>query len=966
MAPGALGAPLLGARRLFVHVASYGGAAATGMLVNWQITAASTSPTPSATPAPSVVWTCYNSATGSGLSGTTAAFSNAGSYWSYGSSGQPTCAGSMFAPTGNMGLVVIDLGTPIAAGARIVVSTCASTGNYAASPLVTYVGAKCPSGGFLNFNCERASDGTSGTCADDAAASAAGLSGVVLDAAGGLTGKTILYVAVTTVGGADVSGLRVSWSVDNAPSPSASSGATPTPTSTPVTPSPTRSPVTPSPTATPTTTPLPLACPAPLSATWGVGENGTLATVPMANALFSLACGGSLMSTSGGNLKGVVRIDLGASTPLNGVLTVTTCGLSSADTVLWVGTGCPTDATAFGCVGANDDASGGTCGARSSYVVPAATQRYYTVVVGGYSGVSPATVASGLSWSYVRLPDGASMTPTVTPSRTPSGSLPPSGTAPPTSSPVSRTATPSRSIPPSATGTGTVAPAAGSLEARLLAAFVSGNGSALTGAELRAAIAAENTRASTAAADLRTAVFAGASVSYNPYATGYESVSLFVEDTSNTHPLLLANWKYTSTGAGAATPSPAPLLAVGGYPLGGLSNGARFVAFGNHPLRTDQGDAAFQAWVKRAVTWALSGTAGGASRAAAGNPRVTVAHLPNAAPFYAHETAAIAWVRGAYASTTVNAANACDNDALAGCLAASDLLVIGNAMGTVDDAGANAATTVPQYVADAVASFMRAGGAVVYVHYKVDCNGLCGALFPLIGLSPSVVNNVFNRYGVSAADGATGSDRDMYVLQARALDAIAPGGGPSPLVTADFGTCSASDWPSCTAPAFRAKIGSFLFQLRGALQLIDTSSGGPELFALPGRRLLKLNVLLGDALRAPRSPAEAALVPVAYPPPLNDWAAMASFMFADATVAYRRSSSPGQADLGTLLCPRGVLQAGGCMAQGYDIRSYRDQVTVYPAVTLTEREWARHGGGVTGVPSSEWCGATSLFFLAHP
>ena len=93
-------------------------------------------------------------------------------------------------------------------------------------------------------------------------------------------------------------------------------------------------------------------------------------------------------------------IELGASTPLGGALSVTTCGHTANNTVLYVGTGCPTWALPFGCAVGNDNAVGpAACGGngQASTVAVTATQTTYYVQLGGFGG---AHVVSGLAWAY--------------------------------------------------------------------------------------------------------------------------------------------------------------------------------------------------------------------------------------------------------------------------------------------------------------------------------------------------------------------------------------------------------------------------------------------------------------------------------------------------------------------------------------------------------------------------------------
>jgi hypothetical protein len=90
---------------------------------------------------------------------------------------------------------------------------------------------------------------------------------------------------------------------------------------------------------------------------------------------------------------------LGATTPLGGVLTVTTCGLSANNTVLYVGTGCPAWDRPFGCVVGNDNAAAPACGsnALASTASVTASQLVYFVQLGGLNGED---VTAGVAWSY--------------------------------------------------------------------------------------------------------------------------------------------------------------------------------------------------------------------------------------------------------------------------------------------------------------------------------------------------------------------------------------------------------------------------------------------------------------------------------------------------------------------------------------------------------------------------------------
>ena len=111
----------------------------------------------------------------------------------------------------------------------------------------------------------------------------------------------------------------------------------------------------------------------------------------------------------------VYRIALDNGAPLGGTLTLSTCGLTSNNTVLYLGMGCPTWSQPFGCLRGNDDAgdvTGQACASnpRASTISVVASTRFFFVQLGASGG---ADFVSGLSWSY-RV---ASASPTTSRSR---------------------------------------------------------------------------------------------------------------------------------------------------------------------------------------------------------------------------------------------------------------------------------------------------------------------------------------------------------------------------------------------------------------------------------------------------------------------------------------------------------------------------------------------------------------------
>jgi hypothetical protein len=136
-------------------------------------------------------------------------------------------------------------------------------------------------------------------------------------------------------------------------------------------------------------------------ATATAGEPGIYTAGTCANGLSAFFGGSRLL----------FALDLGKATPLGGVLTVTTCGHSANNTVLYAGTGCPTWGVPFACVVGNDNSAEQVCGgnALASTLTLTTTQSTYYIQLGGYAGVP---VVSGLGWSY------APPLPSATSSRT--------------------------------------------------------------------------------------------------------------------------------------------------------------------------------------------------------------------------------------------------------------------------------------------------------------------------------------------------------------------------------------------------------------------------------------------------------------------------------------------------------------------------------------------------------------------
>ena len=154
------------------------------------------------------------------------------------------------------------------------------------------------------------------------------------------------------------------------------------------------------------------------------GVNGT------APPLSTAASGQPTMYTSGTCASGLrafypgarllYALSLGSATPLGGTLMLTTCGHSANNTVLYVGTGCPSWAQPFGCIVGNDNAAAPACGSNglASSVAVTVTQPVVYIQLGGHAGEP---VTSGLAWAYA-APASRSASGTHSRTRSRSGS----------------------------------------------------------------------------------------------------------------------------------------------------------------------------------------------------------------------------------------------------------------------------------------------------------------------------------------------------------------------------------------------------------------------------------------------------------------------------------------------------------------------------------------------------------------
>lgn len=141
---------------------------------------------------------------------------------------------------------------------------------------------------------------------------------------------------------------------------------------------------------------------------------------------------------------------------------------------------------------------------------------------------------------------------------------------------------------------------------------------------------------------------------------------------------------------------------------------------------------------------------------------------------------------GVYPNARVNNINTCDNIALLSCLKHTNILIIGNQMNTVHDTAVIYASTNVTQVNEAVINFLKAGGAVLYVHDTYDGNDLSLALLTTFGIQqPYYYGNYFRASGALLNNpfDVSSTSASIYSSLLNTLN------GVTPLNSTDLGTC---------------------------------------------------------------------------------------------------------------------------------------------------------------------------------
>lgn len=326
---------------------------------------------------------------------------------------------------------------------------------------------------------------------------------------------------------------------------------------------------------------------------------------------------------------------------------------------------------------------------------------------------------------------------------------------------------------------------------------------------------------------------------------------------------------------------------------------ARYLVLGGNPLRSGNViNAQMQQFMENSFAWL---TQRGDLKTAAF--KVVIAHLDESY-YFKDESSVRTWLDTHYpGKVSYNAANSCDDDKLASCLAAKpDVLIISQVANTGSDAVAIAAS---------VQAAMQQGIPVLYLHHDGGLTALGEKLFPLFNVTYQW-DNYWKKLGLKKFD-VTGT-LSQLPDNIRAIQTLL-----QHFKAQDY----AFDWSVCADGNCDAVVG-WQEQFRQGAEAVrsmmnDFDVRKQNLFAQEGFRLQKLLALLGDAYRQQvRFPMDKTTT--------NSTAFLQS-LFADHAVYNYRAINPAQPDMGNF--------------------SRSDFSHVTPAtktVTLTSRQYFRAAG----------------------
>lgn len=297
---------------------------------------------------------------------------------------------------------------------------------------------------------------------------------------------------------------------------------------------------------------------------------------------------------------------------------------------------------------------------------------------------------------------------------------------------------------------------------------------------------------------------------------------------------------------------------------------ARYLVLGGNPLRSGNvTNAQMQQFMENSFAWL---TQRDDLKTAAF--KVVIAHLDESY-YFKDESSVRSWLDAHYpGKVSYNAANSCDDDKLASCLAAKpDVLIISQVANTGSDAVAIAAS---------VQAAMQQGIPVLYLHHDGGLTALGEKLFPLFNVGYQW-DNYWKKLGLKAFD-VTGT-LSQLPDNIRAIQTLL-----QHFKAQDY----AFDWSVCADGNCDAVVG-WQEQFRQGAEAVrsmmnDFDVRKQNLFAQEGFRLQKLLALLGDAYRQQvRFPMDKTTT--------NSTAFLKS-LFADHAVYNYRAINPAQPDMG--------------------------------------------------------------------
>lgn len=418
----------------------------------------------------------------------------------------------------------------------------------------------------------------------------------------------------------------------------------------------------------------------------------------------------------------------------------------------------------------------------------------------------------------------------------------------------------------------------------------------------------------------------------------HDSIQLKITDSSNVYPLIIGNKDYKGADSSIVT------LGVAGFTPSGK---ARFIALGGIPFGfSGFTGSSLEIFMRRSIAWLMKVTNNNIKGSIVpGNlQRITVAHLPGDLSYwFKYDKPTTNWLNKTYPGVSISVMNSCEYLNLASCLTnpafipSRHLLVLGPQIyKNHDNVNWGADITDGTPVVHAVKQFLESGGSLLYLHYDGTDTVINIPLFEYLGLGSST-DNYWKQAGLLNADISTVTNQmgnnDLGAMVSSTLDTLT---GKTPLTVNDLTDCAGivNTWTSCTNTGFKNKVAKGAIALRDTIRNIDER--GIDLFNKTGSNLLKILVLLGDKYRAnTTSSQEPGIIGLKYPMLTTDYQRIAAAAFADSSVLYRRNNAPPQDDLGSLYCPRPMVQAGTCRKNNYDYHAWQSTVPLYTNEPLT-------------------------------